>query len=67
MEDGEDTFHFNDYSWNKESNVLYIESPVGVGYSYSYLLNDYEYTDKAVGVDNLNAILHFLFFKFPEL
>lgn len=36
MENGGDSFHSNDYSWNKEANMLYIESPVGVGYSYSY-------------------------------
>ena len=34
MEDGGDSFHFNDYTWNKEVNMLYIESPAGVGYSY---------------------------------
>ena len=25
MNGGESTFHKNDYSWNKEANVLYIE------------------------------------------
>jgi len=24
----------NEYSWNKEASVLYIEQPAGVGYSY---------------------------------
>ena len=67
VEDGETTFHENAYSWNKEANVLYIESPVGVGYSYSLLSGDHNYTDKQTGVDNLNAIVYFLFFKFPEL
>ena len=34
MEDGGTTFHYNEYSWNKEVNMLYIESPAGVGFSY---------------------------------
>jgi carboxypeptidase C (cathepsin A) len=37
MENGASTFHENDFSWNKEANVLYIESPTGVGFSYSLL------------------------------
>lgn len=57
MEDGETTFHKNDYSWNKEANVLYLESPVGVGYSYSYYADDHDYTDLGSSVDNLYALL----------
>ena len=34
MEDGGSTFNKNDYSWNREANMLYIESPAGVGFSY---------------------------------
>lgn len=47
--------------------MLYIESPVEVGYSYYILDNDFEYNDEAVAKDNLNALIYFFAFKFPEL
>lgn len=34
LESGGTIFHPNEYSWNKETNLLYIEQPAGVGYSY---------------------------------
>ena len=53
----------NDYSWNKKANLLYIESPGGVGYSTS--TSSY-HDDHSVANDNLNAVLEF-FKKFPNL
>ena len=66
MENGETTFHENKYSWNKEASVLYIEMPVGVGYSYAKEAGDFEYNDYAVALDNMYALLWFFNVKFPE-
>ncbi|KAH6816788.1 serine carboxypeptidase-like 33 [Perilla frutescens var. frutescens] len=41
---------FNQYSWNKEANLLFLESPVGVGFSYSNTSSDFtKIDDKFVG------------------
>ena len=34
LPDGQTKFVKNEYSWNREANVIYIEAPAGVGYSY---------------------------------
>lgn len=57
MEDGGTDFHVNDWSWNKEANMLYIESPAGVGYSVCTGLEDCSFTDETSGDDNLVALL----------
>lgn len=57
------TLYENPFSWNKIANVLYIESPAGVGYSYS---DDKKYAtdDNQVAEDNYRALQSF-FAKFP--
>ncbi|KAM9859633.1 lysosomal protective protein isoform 2-T2 [Aulostomus maculatus] len=58
------TLQYNPYSWNKIANVLYLESPAGVGFSYSddqnYVTNDTE-----VAMNNYQALKKF-FTLFPE-
>nr|XP_002130105.1 lysosomal protective protein [Ciona intestinalis] len=61
--DGE-TLYANPYSWNKIANVLYLESPAGVGYSYDDN-NDVKTSDDEVSQHNYNALVDF-FKKFPE-
>jgi carboxypeptidase C (cathepsin A) len=55
------------HSWSKLANTLYIEAPVGVGFSYSETGgNDYNCTDDTTANDNLIALKDF-YTKFPEL
>lgn len=65
MEDNTTTFVQNDYSWNKEANMLYIESPAGVGFSYCIDKNECNFDDMSSSLDNLQAVLSF-YDKFPE-
>jgi len=55
----------NQWSWNKEANVLYLESPAGVGFSYCEGVKDCTFDDHKSGKDNLTAVLEW-FKKFPE-
>ncbi|KAL5006080.1 hypothetical protein ScPMuIL_017238 [Solemya velum] len=55
---------YNPQSWNKIANVLFLEAPAGVGFSYS---DDKNYTtdDDQVARDNYLALKDF-FSKYPE-
>lgn len=57
----------NKYSWNKYSNLLFVESPAGVGFSYSNTSSDYTSrpNDATTAEDNLSFLLNWLE-KFPE-
>jgi len=56
----------NPYSWNKISNMLYVEQPAGVGFSYSNNPEDYNTGDRQAVIDQYGLILAF-FDKFPEV
>ncbi|ONK61347.1 uncharacterized protein A4U43_C08F28920 [Asparagus officinalis] len=63
--DGE-TLSPNNYSWNKVANIIFLETPAGVGYSYSNSTLDYEEIgDKKATEDSFAFILNWLQ-RFPR-
>jgi serine carboxypeptidase-like clade 1 len=67
IEDGNTTFTPNYYSWNNEANMIYIESPAGVGYSKCPDTTECNFDDDNSADDNLAAVLYLLTQKFPDL
>lgn len=59
-----DKLFLREYRWNRLANILYIESPAGVGFSYSDSKN-YVHSDESSAQDNYDAIQSF-FTLFPE-
>lgn len=59
------TLILNEYSWTRNSSMIYIDNPVGTGFSYS-TLECYLTTQEKIGQGILNALLQF-FKLFPEL
>ncbi|XP_063232384.1 venom serine carboxypeptidase-like [Bacillus rossius redtenbacheri] len=56
----------NPYSWHKNHSVVYIDSPVGTGFSYTRNSSGYATNEVEVGRNLYNALLQF-FTMFPEL
>jgi len=59
------TLSLNEFSWNKVANMLYVESPPGVGFSYAEDTSVYRVNDGDTATYNYNAIQSFLT-KFPQ-
>ncbi|KAM3707971.1 hypothetical protein ACJW31_02G064400 [Castanea mollissima] len=58
--------HFNKYAWNKEANLLFVESPVGVGFSYTNTSSDFTKLDDGfVAEDAYNFLVNWLQ-RFPQ-
>ncbi|KAL8156256.1 putative serine carboxypeptidase-like 23 [Apium graveolens] len=54
------------FSWNKVANVLYVESPAGVGFSYSNATSDYKLSgDTRTAQDAYTFLLNW-FARFPQ-
>ncbi|KAE9598434.1 putative carboxypeptidase D [Lupinus albus] len=60
------TLKKNIYSWNYAANVLFLESPAGVGFSYSNKSSDYDTSgDRRTAIDNYIFLVNWLE-RFPE-
>ncbi|KAH7722452.1 Protein F41C3.5 [Aphelenchoides avenae] len=59
------TLRRNEYAWNKLSNVVYLESPAGVGFSYFIKGDTGIWNDSTTSAESYRAIKHF-FGKFPQ-
>lgn len=60
------TLHFNRYAWNQVANILFLESPAGVGFSYSNRSSDYEESGDKRTAKDAYAFLVNWFNRFTE-
>ncbi|KAL6655428.1 hypothetical protein ACP70R_006254 [Stipagrostis hirtigluma subsp. patula] len=60
------TLSRNEHAWNKVANVIFLEAPIGIGFSYSNTTSDYHHigTGRAA-MDMYFFMLHWLE-RFPE-
>ena len=65
VDDGETEFFENTASWNSRANLLAIEQPAGVGYSWAKDATAKKFNDLVSSANNLEALKQFLV-KFPE-
>lgn len=56
----------NPYSWNRKLNVLYLDNPVGTGFSFTNSTDGYAKSQEEIGTALLNFLKQF-FQLFPEL
>ncbi|KAL5463745.1 hypothetical protein EMCRGX_G032672 [Ephydatia muelleri] len=55
----------NLYAWNRIANMIFLEAPAGVGFSYSNTPSDYITNDNKTAQDNYNFLLKW-FAAYPE-
>ncbi|XP_038693672.1 serine carboxypeptidase-like 20 [Tripterygium wilfordii] len=59
------TLRLNPYSWSKVSNIIYLDSPVGVGFSYSKGKTKYVTGDRKTAIDTHTFLVKW-FKLYPE-
>ncbi|KAK1322214.1 Serine carboxypeptidase-like 35 [Acorus calamus] len=57
---------FNNYAWNKVANLLFLESPVGVGFSYTNNSDDLKRLGDKITAEDSHTFLLNWFQRFPE-
>ncbi|WVZ50420.1 hypothetical protein U9M48_001673 [Paspalum notatum var. saurae] len=59
------TLLLNEYAWNKAANVLFLESPAGVGFSYTNTSSDLVVGDNRTAHDSYTFLVKW-FERFPQ-
>ncbi|KAI3785499.1 hypothetical protein L1987_44618 [Smallanthus sonchifolius] len=59
------TLYRNDYAWNNVANVIFLESPAGMGFSYSNRSSDYTTGHKRTAKDSYTFLVNWLN-RFPQ-
>jgi carboxypeptidase C (cathepsin A) len=65
IDDGETVIKPNPYPWNVRANLLYIESPAGVGFSVANTTDDLLHSDMSQSEDAFTALQDF-YRAFPK-
>ncbi|CAD6224629.1 unnamed protein product [Miscanthus lutarioriparius] len=60
------TLSGNKYAWNNQANVIFLESPAGVGFSYSNTSSDYEESGDSRTAEDAYIFLVNWLERFPE-
>ncbi|KAJ8490283.1 hypothetical protein OPV22_012004 [Ensete ventricosum] len=66
MQKGVPELGLNEYAWNKEANLLFLESPFGVGFSYTNTSSDYDSAGDELTAIDAHAFLLNWFKRFPQ-
>uniref|UniRef100_A0A6N2LYM9 Carboxypeptidase n=1 Tax=Salix viminalis TaxID=40686 RepID=A0A6N2LYM9_SALVM len=63
---GGQELQFNPHTWNRVANLLFLESPVGVGFSYSNTTSDFKELGDTVTAQDSYVFLVKWFQRFPQ-
>ncbi|CAL5007793.1 unnamed protein product [Urochloa decumbens] len=66
VQKGKPELKWNNYSWNREANLMFLESPVGVGFSYTNTIDDLFELGDEITADDAYVFLLNWFKRFPQ-